>query len=117
MKYEKNRPIFSIKKCFDLQGQYLKTTAIPSGSVDLIVTSPPYNVDIHYNSNGDNLSYEDYLEFTQKWITKCFELAKNEGRFLLNIPLDKNKGGQKSVGADITKIAKDIGWKYHSTII
>ena len=36
---------------------------------------------------------------------------------MLNIPLDKNKGGQKSVGADITKIAKDVGWKYHSTII
>ena len=36
---------------------------------------------------------------------------------MFNIPLDKNKGGQRSVGADITKIAKDIGWKYHSTII
>jgi site-specific DNA-methyltransferase (adenine-specific) len=35
----------------------------------------------------------------------------------LNIPLDKNKGGQQAVCADITKIAKDIGWKYHSTII
>src|SRR3989338_562203 len=76
-----------------------------------------YKVDIHYNSHADDLTYEDYLEFTQKWIKKCFDLSKNEGRFLLNIPLDKNKGGQKSVGADITKIAKDIGWKYHSTII
>jgi site-specific DNA-methyltransferase (adenine-specific) len=95
----------------------LTTTSVPENSVDLIVTSPPYNVDIHYNSHADNLTYDEYLEFTQKWIKKCFGLAKNEGRFLLNIPLDKNKGGQKSVGADITKIAKDIGWKYHSTII
>ncbi|MEK7664233.1 MAG: site-specific DNA-methyltransferase [Patescibacteria group bacterium] len=95
----------------------LKINSIPNNSVDLIVTSPPYNVDIHYNSHADNLSYDDYLEFTQKWIKKCFDLTKSEGRFLLNIPLDKNKGGQKSVGADFTKIAKDIGWKYHSTII
>jgi len=95
----------------------LKINSIPENSIDLIVTSPPYNVDIHYNSHADNLTYDAYLEFTQKWIKKCFNLAKNEGRFLLNIPLDKNKGGQKSVGADITKIAKDIGWKYHSTII
>ena len=95
----------------------LKIKSIPNSSIDLIVTSPPYNVDIHYNSHLDDLSYEDYLEFTKKWIQKCYYLAKNEGRFLLNIPLDKNKGGQKSVGADITKIAKDIGWKYHSTII
>ncbi|MEW6402927.1 MAG: site-specific DNA-methyltransferase, partial [Chloroflexota bacterium] len=28
-----------------------------------------------------------------------------------------NKGGQQSVGADFTCIAKEIGYKYHSTII
>ncbi len=91
----------------------LKINAIPNDSIDLIVTSPPYNVDIHYNSHSDSLTYEDYLEFTQKWIKKCFDLTKKEGRFLLNIPLDKNKGGQKSVGADITRIAKEIGWGGH----
>jgi site-specific DNA-methyltransferase (adenine-specific) len=42
---------------------------------------------------------------------------KDDGRFCLNIPLDKNKGGQQSVCADITTIAKQVGWKYHSTII
>lgn len=35
----------------------------------------------------------------------------------LNIPLDKNKGGQQSVGADLTVIARDIGYQYHSTIV
>lgn len=85
--------------------------------IDLIVTSPPYNVDIKYNSNNDDLSYEEYLDFTEKWIKNCYAWTKNQGRFLLNIPLDKNKGGQKSVGADITKISQNIGWKYHSTII
>ena len=95
----------------------LKFNTLPNNYVDLIITSPPYNLDIHYNSHADNLTYEGYLEFTKKWIKKCFDLAKKEGRFLLNVPLDKNKGGQKSVGADITKIAKDVGWKYHSTIV
>mgnify|MGYP001563339984 FL=1 len=111
------KPHFSAKNILIYKDDILKTSAIPSGSVDLIVTSPPYNVDIHYNSHADDLSYEDYLEFTHGWIKKCFNLARSEGRFLLNIPLDKNKGGQKSVGADITRIAKDIGWRYHSTII
>ena len=113
----KNSPYFVADNVLIYKDDILKINSIPNNSVDLIVTSPPYNVDIHYNSHADDLSYEDYLEFTQKWIKKCFDLAKSEGRFLLNIPLDKNKGGQKSVGADITKIAKDIGWKYHSTII
>ena len=114
---KKSSPYFVADNISIYKDDILKISSIPNNSVDLIVTSPPYNVDIHYNSNGDNLTYEDYLEFTQKWIKKCFELSKNEGRFLLNIPLDKNKGGQKSVGPDITKIAKDVGWKYHSTII
>lgn len=85
--------------------------------IDLIVTSPPYNVGIDYNSNNDELTYEEYLEFTRIWVRNCYFWSKPQARFLLNIPLDKNKGGQKSVGADITQIVKSEGWKYHSTII
>ncbi len=95
----------------------LTTDCVPANSVDLIVTSPPYNVDIQYGAHDDQMSYGDYLAFTREWIAKCYALAKPEGRFCLNIPLDKNKGGQQSVCADITTIAKQIGWKYHSTII
>jgi site-specific DNA-methyltransferase (adenine-specific) len=83
----------------------------------LIVTSPPYNVDIKYNSHNDKISYKDYLEFSKKWMTRCFEWLKEDGRVCLNIPLDKNKNGQQSVGADLTTIAKSIGFKYHSTIV
>ena len=90
---------------------------IPNCSIDLIVTSPPYNVDIQYNSHEDGASYENYLHFTEQWLKKCYDLTKNDGRFCLNIPLDKNKGGQQSVCADITNIAKQVGWQYHSTII
>ncbi len=112
-----SKPYFKGGNILIYKDDILKIGSIPENSVDLIITSPPYNVDIHYNSHNDNLTYEDYLEFTQKWIQKCYGLAKDDGRFCLNIPLDKNKGGQQAVGADITKIAKDIGWKYHSTII
>ena len=95
----------------------LTTTRVNADSVDLVVTSPPYNVDIQYNSHKDDVSYADYLEFSRKWISRCFEWLKDDGRFCLNVPLDKNKGGQQSVGADLTTIAKEIGFHYHSTII
>ena len=85
--------------------------------VDLTVTSPPYNVDMPYHSNDDNLAYDEYLDFTKIWLENVFDWTKSTGRLCLNIPLDKNKGGQQSVGADLTHIAKKIGWKYHSTII
>lgn len=95
----------------------LKTNSIKENSIDLIVTSPPYNVDIKYNSHDDTMSYGDYLSFTREWLAQCYKFIKGDGRFCLNIPLDKNKGGQQSVCADITTIAKQIGFKYHSTII
>jgi len=96
---------------------FLTTTCIREGSIDLIVTSPPYNVDVKYNSYDDTISYRVYLEFTKKWLIKAYKLLKDDGRFCLNIPLDKNKGGQQSVYADIVSIAKKIGFKYHSTVV
>lgn len=95
----------------------LTTHSIAKENVDLIVTSPPYNVDIRYNSHDDQTSYKDYLKFTARWLAKCFKLAKPAGRLCLNIPLDKNKGGQQSVYADMVALAKDLGWKYHTTVI
>jgi site-specific DNA-methyltransferase (adenine-specific) len=94
-----------------------QTKKIKRNSVDLIITSPPYNVDIKYNSHDDKISYDQYKEFSKKWMSRCYNWLKDDGRFCLNIPLDINKGGQQSVGADLTKIAKDVGFKYHSTII
>lgn len=96
---------------------FLTADCVEQGSIDLIVTSPPYNVDIRYGSYDDQIPYDVYLEFTRKWLEKAYMLLKDDGRFCLNIPLDKNKGGQQSVYADIVTIAKKIGWKYHSTIV
>lgn len=100
-----------------LNDDILKTSAVEAGSVDLVVTSPPYNVDIQYNSHKDDVSYAEYLEFSNKWLTQCFNFLRDDGRLCLNVPLDKNKGGQQSVGADFTTLAKNIGYKYHSTIV
>lgn len=113
----KNKTFFNHENVKIINEDVLLTDEIPKESVDLIVTSPPYNVDIKYNSHNDQISYEKYLEFSYKWLSKCFEWLKDDGRLCLNVPLDKNKGGQQSVGADLTIIAKKIGFKYHSTII
>ncbi|HRQ23391.1 MAG TPA: DNA methyltransferase, partial [Anaerolineales bacterium] len=114
----KSSKIFFQNEQFTLiQGDVLTTPHVENSSIDLIVTSPPYNVDIQYNSHKDDVTYAEYLEFSKKWMTRCFDWLKDDGRFCLNIPLDKNKGGQQSVGADLTTIAKEIGFQYHSTIV
>ena len=95
----------------------LKIDAINTSSIDLIVTSPPYGVGIKYENYDDSIPYDEYLQFTRKWLARCYNFAKDDGRLCLNLPLDKNKGGQRSVCADVTTIAKEVKWKYHSTII
>ena len=84
---------------------------------DLIVTSPPYNVGIEYGSNSDDDTYEDYLAFSELWLRNCYAWSKRHGRLVMNIPLDKSNGGHRAVGADLTKIAQDVGWLYRSTIV
>ena len=55
-----------------IKDDFISTNEIDKSSVDLIITSPPYNVDIQYNSHKDNISYSNYLEFTEKWLSKAF---------------------------------------------
>jgi len=115
--YLKSKPYFQFGSIYIYNDGILEIDAIENNSIDLIVTSPPYNVDIKYENYDDKIPYNKYLEFTKKWLAKCYDLVRYDGRLCLNIPLDKFKGGHQSVYADITTIAKDIGWKYHSTII
>ena len=100
-----------------LHGDMLTDERIPENHIDLIVTSPPYNVNKDYGQSDDNLSYDEYLDFTYYWLQKCLYWAKSDGRLCMNIPVDTGKGTQRSLGADITYIAKQVGWQYRTTII
>ena len=51
--------------------EVMKTLPL-EGCVDLVVTSPPYNVGIDYDSHDDRMSMEDYWEFTRKWLTEAY---------------------------------------------
>lgn len=96
---------------------FILSESVPPDSIDLTVTSPPYNLGIDYADSPDASPYTDYLKFSEQWLAKTFALTRPGGRLCLNIPLDKNKGGQQSITADLTCLAKTIGWQYHSTII
>lgn len=108
---------YSAKQVKIYHGDILTLKNIKENSVDLIVTSPPYNLDIQYKGYQDNQSYDDYLQLCKRWFAHLLKLTKTDGRFCLNIPLDKSKGGYQSVGADLTVLAKKVGWNYKTTII
>ena len=37
---------------------------IPDKSIDLVVTSPPYNLNIDYNEYDDNIDWDEYINET-----------------------------------------------------
>lgn len=114
---KKNKDIFFKNDQIEIHNYDIIKFKLDKPIVDLIVTSPPYNVDIKYGSNNDELTYEDYLNFSRDWMKSCLDITKDDGRFCLNIPLDKNKGGHNSVYADLVAIAKKVGWNYFTTVV
>lgn len=72
---------------FDLhQGDCVEgMKTLPDDSVDLVVTSPPYNLGIAYANYKDNLSSEDYLAWSREWAGEVKRLLKPGGSFFLNV--------------------------------
>ena len=97
----------------------LQKRTISKSCVDLTVTSPPYNVGKAYDGSqeSDSIEYGEYLRFTEKWLANCYHWTKSTGRLCVNVSLDKNRNGKQPLSADVTKIAMDVGWKYHATIV
>ena len=52
---------------------------LPSNTVDLIVTDPPYNLSKNYGTSSDDLSFEEYLDFSSKWLSEAKRVLKETG--------------------------------------
>lgn len=57
--------------------------AQPDQSVDIILTSPPYNFNMPYSTYKDNII--DYRSWTKAWITEASRILRDRGRFIINI--------------------------------
>jgi len=92
---------------------------VPEGSVDLIVTSPPYGVNIAYDVHDDDMEISEYLEFTRKWMTEAYKVLKDDGRIALNIPYEINrqaKGGRIFFVSEVYQVMKEIGFKFFGIV-
>ena len=67
-------------------GDVLEVMAqIPDNIVHLAITSPPYNLNINYDTYKDDLAYEEYLNWTKKVWEQTKRVLVSGGRFALNI--------------------------------
>lgn len=58
---------------------------LPADGVDLVVTSPPYNLGIRYGKYSDRESRESYLKWCHAWTEQVRRVLRPDGSFFLNI--------------------------------
>jgi len=58
---------------------------LPNESVDLVVTSPPYNLGIRYGKFSDRQDRPSYLGWCAEWAAQIRRILKPSGSFFLNV--------------------------------
>lgn len=56
---------------------------IPNNSVDIVFTSPPYNVGLNYSDYNDSISDDEYMDLINNSIVQMFRILKDTGRLYL----------------------------------
>jgi len=69
---------------------------LPDRCVDVIVTSPPYNIGVGYDVHDDNMPLESYLDWIEQVAAECRRVLKGEGSFFLNVG-DRPSDGLRSL--------------------
>ncbi len=90
--------------------------SLPDKSVDLIVTSPPYNLNINYQDHKDDMTLESYYDWCKLWIGECFRVLKDGGRFCLQIGCFQPQLNEPSYST-FTKLFQDSGFIFREFII
>jgi len=72
-------PIEKLLDCVLNEDAVAGIAKIPDGSVDLIVTDPPYCLGKDYGNDSDKLDPEKYLEWSKQWIDAAIPKLKPNG--------------------------------------
>ena len=59
--------------------------ALGEGTIDAIVTSPPYNLGIRYRTYDDTIPRHTYLEWTDSWVRLAKRALAADGSLFLNV--------------------------------
>lgn len=77
--------------------------SLPAGSVDICVTSPPYNLNIDYGTYSDNLPRDQYLQWLDTVFQAVNHALNDNGHFWLNVGYSNI---DPWVGMDVAQVAR-----------
>lgn len=78
---------------------------LPSNFVDIVITSPPYNVAHNYDNFDDNMKSDEYWLLMKDIFNEIYRVLKSDGRICLNVPFAIKNRESKKVAFLATKFA------------
>jgi len=92
-------------------------------SIDIVITSPPYNVDLGnnkyhkrpYDLYNDNREHHEYIAWLKEIFAETYRLLPRGGRVCINIGDSKN--GAVPTSSDVIQFMKEIGYIPYTHII
>ena len=82
---------------------------IPDNSVRLIITDPPYNLNKDYGNNQDKLEFEEYLDFSRKWLAEAKRILTEDGTIYIFM-------GMRYISYIYVILEQELNMKFNSWI-
>jgi len=90
--------------------------SIPANSIELAITSPPYNIRIPYLGYTDNLPPDEYLRWLRGVWKSLHRVLVPGGRFVLNVAPTSIKDF-RPIHHDLSRDLREIGYIMRTEII
>jgi len=95
---------------------------VEDSTVQLVVTSPPYNVGMEYDVYEDRVSWEEWEELGSAALIEVTRLLRPGGVLAWNVPFTVRQGRQPNMWIDAVafrsmKIILDSGLLYRDTLV
>ena len=82
---------------------------LPSNSIRLIVTDPPYNLNKDYGNTQDKLEFEEYLTFSRDWLSEAKRVLTDDGTIYIFM-------GMKYISYIYTILEQELNMTFNSWI-
>ena len=124
-KQDKIKPFFKTKfvEIYNTDSQDL--SFIPNNSVNLIITSPPYNTGMPYAEYNDERPKEDYLQMLKNVFKECYRVLIKGGKICVVVPSCLAQTRYSKIGflsVSVHNLLEEIGflpfaWIYWNKIV
>ncbi len=82
---------------------------IPSKSIRLVIADPPYNLNKDYGNNHDKLEFQEYLEFSRKWLSEAKRILTDDGSIYVFM-------GMRYISYIYAILEQELGFTFNSWI-